>query len=110
MITILDARYIVMNGVGAVAAQTKLQRLKYDPKNNFKKFINLFELRLDEALSAGNNILERDQMFQLTSALGPNYVPVLNSMSNDPPQMQTFLEFFKRGSREACHGGTVCRT
>ena len=93
MLEELDARYIVTNHAGAVAARTKLQHLRYDGKSDLRNFLHLFEARLDEAILANNIMSEHDKMYQLTSALGPAYVPVLREMSNDPPKQQTFANF-----------------
>ena len=68
-----------------MAAHTKLIRLRYDQKSNFVKFIRLFEMHLDDAILAGNAIPERDQMYQLTIALGPEFVSTLRSMKNEEP-------------------------
>ena len=96
MLEELDERHLTDNHVGAVAARTRLQRLRYDQKSDFKKFIHLFEARLDEAVLAGNDMSEYNKMYQLTSAIGPTYVPILREMSNDPPIHQTFPLFVKK--------------
>lgn len=90
MLEILDTRYLVVNDVGAVAARLKLQRLTYDGKSDFRKFLHLFEMRAEEAIRAGNVIPERDLIYQLTTALGPEFVPTLRTMRTEPENQQTF--------------------
>jgi len=96
MFETLDSRYDIKNEVGAVAARTKLNRLSYDQKSDLRNFLNVFETKAEDAIQAGNDIPERELIYQLATSLDPDYLPVLRGLCNEVEEHQTFALFRER--------------
>ena len=93
MLSKLDERYAKYSDAGAVAARAKLKALKYEDKADFEKFLRLFETRLAESRHCGNEITDRDAMYDLVTAIGPTYMECIGQMKNEPIHDQRFDVF-----------------